>query len=102
MADYGQQHEKAEEQAKRHRDNLRRRDVDRAPVAPGTLPERRCQIIRSHPASRPSSREQTILLKPTGLPTPNVAQFYSMANHAGQHTTLAIHAVHSRPPSGGP
>jgi hypothetical protein len=53
IADYGPQHEKAEEQAERHRDDLRRRDVDRAPAAPGTLPERRCQISRSHPASRP-------------------------------------------------
>jgi hypothetical protein len=54
--------------SERHRDDLRCRDVDHAPAVPWTLPERRCEIIRSHPASRPSSREQTILLRPTASP----------------------------------
>jgi hypothetical protein len=56
-------------------------------------------VVIRHPG--PSSREQTILLRPTGQPTPNAAQLCSTANHAGQHITPAIHAVRSCRPFGG-
>jgi hypothetical protein len=39
------QHKRTEEQAKRHHDDLRRRNLKRAPISPRTLSKRRCQVI---------------------------------------------------------